>query len=54
MISYSIRAFLSVEDEGKTVYGNFKAGQWGTFRVFFKFHQNADGKFEKLDIGQAN
>ena len=49
--------FLSidkVEDEGKTVYGNFKAGQWGTFRVFFKFHQNADGKFEKLDIGQAN
>ncbi|CAM3840860.1 SnoaL-like domain-containing protein [Elizabethkingia bruuniana] len=49
--------FLSidkVEDDGKTLYGNFKAGQWGTFRVFFKFHQNANGKFERLDIGQAN
>ncbi|WP_260262724.1 hypothetical protein [Elizabethkingia occulta] len=49
--------FLSidrVEDDGKTLYGNFKAGQWGTFRVFFKFHQNATGKFERLDIGQAN
>jgi len=49
--------FLSidrVEDDGKTLYGNFKAGQWGTFRVFFKFHQNAAGKFERLDIGQAN
>lgn len=49
--------FLSidrVEDDGKTLYGNFKAGQWGTFRVFFKFHQNTAGKFERLDIGQAN
>ncbi|MCT3691270.1 hypothetical protein HZP84_07370 [Elizabethkingia anophelis] len=43
-----------VENNGKTVYGNFKAGQWGTFRVFFKFHENATGKFERLDIGQAN
>nr|WP_199161896.1 hypothetical protein [Elizabethkingia sp. ASV34] len=49
--------FLSidrVEDEGKTLYGNFKAGQWGTFHVFFKFHESATGKFERLDIGQAN
>ncbi|MCI3938580.1 hypothetical protein MQX03_15380 [Chryseobacterium aahli] len=43
-----------VENEGKDIYGNFKAGNWGTFRVFFKFHQNADGKFDRLDIGQAN
>ncbi|WP_407478696.1 hypothetical protein [Elizabethkingia anophelis] len=43
-----------VENNGKTVCGNFKAGQWGTFRVFFKFHENATGKFERLDIGQAN
>lgn len=42
-----------VENEGKDVYGNFYAGQWGTFRVYFKFHQNADGKFNSLDIGQA-
>lgn len=48
--------FLSidkVENDGKDVYGNFKAGQWGTFKVFFKFHQNEEGKFDRLDIGQA-
>lgn len=47
--------FLSidrVENEGKDIHGNFKAGQWGTFPVFFKFHKNAEGKFERLDIGQ--
>ena len=43
-----------VENEGKDVYGNFHAGQWGTFRTFFKFHQNIEGKFDRLDIGQAN
>ncbi len=49
--------FLSIdkiEDEGKSIFGNFKAGNWGTFGVFFKFHQNADGKFDRLDIGQSN
>lgn len=44
----------TVENDGKDIKGNFKAGNWGTFPVFFKFHQNADGKFDKLDIGQAN
>lgn len=43
-----------VENDGKDIYGNFKAGQWGTFKVFFKFHQNTDGKFDRLDIGQAS
>ncbi len=42
-----------VENNGKDIYGNFKAGQWGTFNVFFKFHQNAQGKFDRLDIGQT-
>lgn len=42
-----------VENNGRDIYGNFKAGQWGTFKVFFKFHQNDDGKFDRLDIGQA-
>jgi len=42
-----------VENNGKDVYGDFKAGQWGTFPVFFKFHKNPEGKFERLDIGQA-
>lgn len=47
--------FLSidrVENDGKAIHGNFKAGQWGTFPVFFKFHKNTDGKFDRLDIGQ--
>ncbi|MBX3242212.1 MAG: nuclear transport factor 2 family protein [Chitinophagaceae bacterium] len=43
-----------IENEGKDIYGNFYAGQWGTFRVFFKFHQDADGKFDRLDIGQTS
>lgn len=43
-----------VENDGKDIYGNFKAGNWGTFRVFFKFYQNTDGKFDRLDIGQGN
>lgn len=42
-----------IENEGKDLYGKFYAGQWGTFRVYFKFSQNADGKFNRLDIGQA-
>ena len=48
--------FLSidtVENNGKDIYGDFHAGQWGTFRVFFKFHQNEEGKFDRLAIGQA-
>ncbi len=48
--------FLSidkVENNGKDIYGDFYAGQWGTFRVYFKFHQNEEGKFTRLDIGQA-
>lgn len=48
--------FLSidkVENEGKDIYGNFKAGNWGTFKVFFKFCCNDDGKFHRLDIGQV-
>lgn len=43
----------TVENGGKDLYGKFYAGQWGTFRVYFKFHQNTDGKFNRLDIGQA-
>lgn len=49
--------FLSidkVENEGRDIYGNFKAGRWGTFKTYFKFHQNEDGKFDRLDIGQSN
>ncbi|MBL1222478.1 hypothetical protein JET18_16620 [Chryseobacterium sp. L7] len=42
-----------VENDGKNIYGNFQAGKWGTFPVFFRFHKNNEGKFDRLDIGQA-
>jgi Cu2+-containing amine oxidase len=38
-----------VENDSNTIYGNFYAGQWGTF----KFYLNSNGKFHRLDIGQA-
>lgn len=41
-----------VENGGKDIYGDFQAGQWGTFPVYFKFHKNEEGKFDRLDIGQ--
>lgn len=44
----------TIEDEGKHICGNFDAGQWGTFRVYFKFTTNARGKFDRLDIGQTS
>lgn len=49
--------FLSIdkiENEGKDIYGMFKAGRWGIFKTYFKFQENEEGKFDRLDIGQAN
>lgn len=49
--------FLSidkVENNGKDIFGRFNAGQWGTFNVYFKFHQNADGQFDELHIGNMD
>lgn len=43
----------NIENSGQDIYGDFYAGQWGTFRVFFKFHQAPNGKFNRLDIGQS-
>lgn len=48
--------FLSiekVENDGKDIFGNFYAGQWGTFHVYFKFSINQSGKISRLDIGQG-
>lgn len=44
---------VKVENDGKIIYGNFYAGQWGTFNVFFKFTVNKEGKITRLDIGQG-
>jgi hypothetical protein len=43
-----------VENGGLDIYGNFHSDQWGDFKTYFKFHLNAEGKFDRLDIGQAN
>ncbi|WP_345209431.1 hypothetical protein [Mucilaginibacter gynuensis] len=43
-----------VEDDGLSVYGKFHSDQWGDFKTYFKFHINADGKINRLDIGQAS
>jgi hypothetical protein len=48
--------FLSidkVENDRKNIYGNFYAGQWGTFNVFFKFTINEEDKITRLDVGQG-
>jgi len=42
-----------VENDGTHIFGNFYAGQWGTFNVYFKFTINAENKIERLDIGQG-
>ncbi|NPA09346.1 MAG: hypothetical protein GXO46_10210 [Chlorobi bacterium] len=43
-----------VENEGKDITGNFHTESWGNFKTYFKFHINAEGKINRLDIGQAN
>ncbi|WP_126973007.1 hypothetical protein [Gynurincola endophyticus] len=41
-----------IENNGKDIYGVFYAGQWGTFKVYFKFQLNDEEKIIRLDIGQ--
>lgn len=43
-----------VEDEGKAIYGQFHTESWGDFKTYFKFKLNTEGKFDTLEIGQAN
>jgi hypothetical protein len=43
-----------IADEGKTLYGHFHSDTWGDFKTYFKFHLNAAGKIERLEIGQAS
>lgn len=43
-----------IENDGKSIKGDFYAGQWGTFEVFFKFTHDDTGKIIRLDIGQAS
>ncbi|MFC3158278.1 hypothetical protein [Chryseobacterium arachidis] len=43
-----------IENEGKDIYGEFHTESWGDFKTYFKFSLNKEGKFDKLEIGQAN
>lgn len=44
---------IMVENEGLDVIGRFYAGQLGNLLVFFKFRQNDESKFDRLDVGQV-
>lgn len=43
-----------VENNGLAIFGTFHTKSWGDFKTYFKFHINAEGKLNRLDIGQAN
>lgn len=43
-----------VENNGLAIFGAFHTKSWGDFKTYFKFHINAEGKLNRLDIGQAN
>ena len=43
-----------VENDGLDIYGKFHTEKWGDFKVYFKFHLNDEGKFNRLDIGQVS
>jgi hypothetical protein len=42
-----------VENNGLNITGNFHTESWGDFKTYFKFQINAEGKINRLDIGQA-
>ena len=42
-----------VENNGQDITGNFHTESWGDFKTYFKFQINAEGKINRLDIGQA-
>lgn len=42
-----------VDNGGRDLYGRFHSDQWGTFQTYFKFQVAADGRIDRLDIGQA-
>jgi len=49
--------FLSIDeitDNGRSIVGDFNAGQWGTFKVYFRFHLNTANRINRLDIGQVS
>jgi hypothetical protein len=46
-------AIDTIEADGLGVVGTFHSYQWGDFRTYFRFRLGADGRFDRLEIGQA-
>ncbi|MPS73449.1 MAG: SDR family NAD(P)-dependent oxidoreductase [Chryseobacterium sp.] len=42
-----------VENNSMDIYGKFHSDTWGDFKTYFKFRIDEDGKFDRLQIGQA-
>lgn len=42
-----------VEDNGLSLFGKFHSDAWGDFKTYFKFGIGKNGKFDQLEIGQA-
>lgn len=48
--------FVSIDDiaqNGTEIIGTIETEQWGSFKAYFRFHLNAEGKLNKLEIGNA-
>ena len=43
----------AVENNGKSIFGQFHSDTWGDFRTYFKFELDDRGKIVRLDIGQV-
>jgi hypothetical protein len=42
-----------VEHDSLHIYGHFHSDRWGEFLTYFKFQEGSDGRFNRLEIGQA-
>ncbi|MCW5874957.1 MAG: nuclear transport factor 2 family protein [Anaerolineales bacterium] len=48
--------FVSIDEvaqDGTEVIGTIETEQWGSFKAYFRFHPNTEGKLSKLEIGNA-
>ncbi len=43
-----------IENDGLSLEGTFHSDTWGNFRTYFRFHLSAEGKINRLDVGQVN
>ncbi len=49
--------FASIDEiarNGSEIIGTIETEQWGSFKAYFRFGLNAEGKISKLEIGRAD